>query len=309
MRPRFCSRSGIVSVALLGFTLSISGPAAAQSLFETLFGPSKPAPNRLLPPSGINAGSPYKVVPRPADREERFSPRAEERGSYHTVCVRMCDGYYWPISYSASRSRLYRDANACSSSCGAEAKLFHYRDHGSIEDAVDLSGLAYTRLPTAFKYRKAIVEGCACRPAPWSETEIDRHRVYGLNAEIASGHGSAAATKAASVPVPPPSGPEESLTSTAASDFTPPSPHVAAVPASGDTPKAPASLPDPKPVRSASHDSERSRPAVRRLDTRRTDAPGVRKAASNAGSGGFFGFGGQSSSKLVWPGDAPPRVR
>ena len=29
-------------------------------------------------------------------------------GTYHTVCVRTCDGYYFPISYSTNASRLDR---------------------------------------------------------------------------------------------------------------------------------------------------------------------------------------------------------
>jgi hypothetical protein len=38
--------------------------------------------------------------------------------------------------------------------------------------------MAYTALPNAFKYRKTLVDGCRCRPQPWSEAELARHRAY-----------------------------------------------------------------------------------------------------------------------------------
>ena len=44
---------------------------------------------------------------------------------------------------------------------------------------------AYAALPNAFKYRKTLVEGCRCRPQPWSEAELQRHRGY---AQRQAGH-------------------------------------------------------------------------------------------------------------------------
>ena len=41
----------------------------------------------------------------------------EGSGSYTTVCVRMCDGYYFPISHRVPRNRFYRDADVCRSRC------------------------------------------------------------------------------------------------------------------------------------------------------------------------------------------------
>ena len=71
------------------------------------------------------------------------------------------------------------DADACSASCGAEARLFfHPSTGGDAGSAVDLTGMAYSALPNAFKYRKTLVEDCRCRPQPWSEAEVERHRAY-----------------------------------------------------------------------------------------------------------------------------------
>ena len=54
-------------------------------------------------------------------------------GTYHTVCVRACDGYYFPISYSTLPSRFADDARACQRLCpAAEAELYSFHNPGEI---------------------------------------------------------------------------------------------------------------------------------------------------------------------------------
>jgi hypothetical protein len=86
-------------------------------------------------------------------------------GTYHTVCVRSCDGYYFPISYSTVPSRFADDERACQRLCpAAEAALYAFRNPGEgMEQAVSTSGQAYTALPNAFRYRKEVTGGCSCR--------------------------------------------------------------------------------------------------------------------------------------------------
>jgi Protein of unknown function (DUF2865) len=86
-------------------------------------------------------------------------------GTYHTVCVRACDGFYFPLSFSTVPSRFTDDARACQRLCpAAEAELYSFRNPGEdMEQAVSISGQAYTALPNAFRYRKEIVAGCSCR--------------------------------------------------------------------------------------------------------------------------------------------------
>ena len=112
----------------------------------------------------------------------------ERSGPVRTLCVRMCDGFYFPISSAASRSELARDADKCSALCSTEASLFYYSAAGGgIDTMVDLMGRAYTSLPNAFKYRKTLVRGCQCRPQPWTEAELQRHRGY-ESGVVVSGH-------------------------------------------------------------------------------------------------------------------------
>ena len=86
-------------------------------------------------------------------------------GTYHTVCVRTCDGYYFPVSYSTVPSRFTDDENTCKRMCpAAEATLYSFRNPGEqMEQAVSAGGQQYTALPNAFRYRKELVAGCSCR--------------------------------------------------------------------------------------------------------------------------------------------------
>jgi len=98
--------------------------------------------------------------------------------AYRTVCVRLCDGYYFPLSASSPRARLHRDDDLCRNSCESGARLFYHPVSKDIDDAVDLEGQPYARLPNAFRYRKALKQGCTCRPEPWSEEARQRHDRY-----------------------------------------------------------------------------------------------------------------------------------
>ncbi|MBV8778938.1 MAG: DUF2865 domain-containing protein [Alphaproteobacteria bacterium] len=95
-------------------------------------------------------------------------------GTYRTVCVRTCDGYYFPISYSTVPNRFTDDQRACQRLCPAstDATLYTYRNPGEdMEQAVSISGQQYTTLPNAFRYRKEVVAGCSCRARgqSWAE--------------------------------------------------------------------------------------------------------------------------------------------
>jgi len=209
MRLRHSASTAVLRAATAGILISIGGallapaPAAAQSFFEMLFGSSKPVPQapppghggpaRLLPP-GIDPvfpgrmppGSPFRSIV-PADALDDPAARTDKTTTFRTLCVRMCDGYYWPISYATTRNRFHRDAGVCRSSCGANATLFFAPNPGGqIDDAIDLTGRMYARLSTAFRYRKTLVANCACKPEPWSETEKLRHERYALTEQAAA---------------------------------------------------------------------------------------------------------------------------
>jgi len=86
-------------------------------------------------------------------------------GTFRTVCVRTCDGYYFPISYSTVPNRFADDQRSCQRLCPAtEAMLYSYRNPGEdISQAVSVSGQAYTALANAFLYRRQFTASCSCR--------------------------------------------------------------------------------------------------------------------------------------------------
>jgi hypothetical protein len=103
--------------------------------------------------------------------------------TYRTLCVRLCDGYYFPISFATPVERLAADARACESRCGAEARLFiHANPGGDVAEMTDFAGEPYTKLPNAFLYRTEYIPSCKCQPHPWEAEARQRHRGYALTA-------------------------------------------------------------------------------------------------------------------------------
>jgi len=127
------------------------------------------------------------------DDEDHSDRRPSQRyGGYQTVCVRLCDGYYWPISFSTPSDRLARDAEKCEASCGSPARLFRSRPGAEPDEFVDLNGQPYSRLKTAFLYRTKFDANCKCRPNPWEREALDRHRMYALERASRKGDKTAA---------------------------------------------------------------------------------------------------------------------
>src|SRR5215831_4943019 len=89
---------------------------------------------------------------------------SDSSGSYRTVCVRTCDGYYYPISYATTQDKFAEDAQTCAQTCpAADVVLMSNRTGEDINQAVSSSGAPYSSLPNAFKYRTEVVPACSCR--------------------------------------------------------------------------------------------------------------------------------------------------
>ncbi len=89
--------------------------------------------------------------------------------TYRTVCVRLCDGFYFPVSFSTLPTHFSRDADACQARCAAPAKLYFHQNPGqSIDQMVSHeTQQQYTKLKTAFRYRKEYVSGCSCKTSEY----------------------------------------------------------------------------------------------------------------------------------------------
>jgi hypothetical protein len=118
--------------------------------------------------------------------EEAYDPSLATPGygqtlpyaTYRTVCVRLCDGYYFPISFATVPASFAKDASACTNQCAAPAKLFYYQNPGAeVDSAISLDGVPYTQLPTAWQYRTKLVNGCSCKPNEYDQAKLGEQGV------------------------------------------------------------------------------------------------------------------------------------
>lgn len=112
----------------------------------------------------------WDTTPRRGLETSRIEPFA----TYRTLCVRSCDGYYFPVSFSTLPSNFPQDVQKCQSQCAAPAELFVYRNPGEEpEQMVSADGRqAYNDHANAWRYRKEYVKGCSCKAAEYDPNEI-----------------------------------------------------------------------------------------------------------------------------------------
>jgi pyruvate/2-oxoglutarate dehydrogenase complex dihydrolipoamide acyltransferase (E2) component len=126
----------------------------------------------------------------------------DPNGRYRAVCVRTCDGFYFPITYQTYAGRLAQDAAQCQASCAAPAELYVYRNPGQdMEQAISLNGVPYQELPNAFKFKTTYVKGCSCKESEYNPTEIE---AANQKAEATPAAGTKKKTAAAAAPAPQP---------------------------------------------------------------------------------------------------------
>jgi hypothetical protein len=96
-----------------------------------------------------------------------------QSGTFRTVCVRTCDGAYFPISFATVPGRFPDDEKTCKALCPAtEASLYAYRNPGEdINQAVSIGGQPYSASPNAFRFRQEFNPSCACKAVgqTWSD--------------------------------------------------------------------------------------------------------------------------------------------
>lgn len=143
----------------------------SQRYWSKRKGSSSSKRNKSARRSGLlTTGTPQ----RRSNQQSRGDPR-----TYRTVCVRTCDGYFWPISFATRRKSFRNHERACKSSCNAPAKLFVYANPSQdTADMVDLNGRSYEEYPFAWLYQSRYYSQCKCTPHPWEVASVERHRMY-----------------------------------------------------------------------------------------------------------------------------------
>jgi hypothetical protein len=170
------------AVALAWATQSHTQPMPAVPRSD----PAAPVLHRTAGEMPVNANW-FDQIFESARQQSKPEPERPRRrrydrpkgGTYRTLCVRLCDGFYFPVSYSTRPGRFAGDAKQCEQRCPNGSRLFVHRNPGQdVDDMVDLDGRPYRSLPTAFLHRAQYVADCTCRGNPWDAAAVARHRAY-----------------------------------------------------------------------------------------------------------------------------------
>lgn len=119
-----------------------------------------------------NPGSPDLDVPPAPDALPAPDVAATPTGGSELLCVRHCDGAFFPINYAPARDNETL-TEFCKASCpSAEVSVFSRVPGQDIQTAVGLDGKPYMSLPGALKYQKTLDSSCTCRAAgtTWAQT-------------------------------------------------------------------------------------------------------------------------------------------
>jgi hypothetical protein len=142
-------------------------------LFARLFG------HGAVSGAGIEGGlenEPLDQQGDPTNVTRILNPNGEvdvygPQGLFSTMCVRICDGYFFPGSPNSSSADFARDQRNCEATCpGTEVQLY-YRPPDSYDSETMLSaatGQPYGSLPAAYVYKditKPRVPACGCKGA------------------------------------------------------------------------------------------------------------------------------------------------
>jgi hypothetical protein len=94
--------------------------------------------------------------------ESTEAPPLQATGGSRLVCVRACDGYFFPLQNEPQGRATTRDL--CRALCpNAEVGVFRAPRDGGIEQAVSETGQPYMKLANALRYQKAYDPSCSCR--------------------------------------------------------------------------------------------------------------------------------------------------
>lgn len=148
----FATGAALFAAGWVGFQSDLAGAAGGGR-------------NPLSFLSGVFGASEARIVEIPLDPDASAKPAKRRRAagtsfaSRRPVCVRLCDGFFFPVSAPPGGVEA-----ACADLCPDAAAALYFLPPGSdrIEDAVSTGGARYSALPAALRYRTERVAACAC---------------------------------------------------------------------------------------------------------------------------------------------------
>ena len=156
-------------------------PSRPGNVFEALFGGLA----RLGAPQDQEPQTDARFEDH-GDQPRQSAPSGDKgvqahSGSY-AVCVRTCDGSFFPVSYSGAGSRADSLEDVCRALCpNADVALYSFPFGGTVDEAASPTGEPYANLPNAGKFEKAYDPNCSCRRKgqSWAEALADAEARYG----------------------------------------------------------------------------------------------------------------------------------
>jgi hypothetical protein len=133
-----------LQAAINQYCRTAEAPPRQPNFFEQLFGGGPSQPQQV----------------RASDAPIIDDSNQGRLGGSRVVCVRTCDGYFFPLPAGGREGAQ----EMCQALCPeAETQVFYMAPEGDIERGVSASGQPYTSLANASRYRRAVVPNCGCR--------------------------------------------------------------------------------------------------------------------------------------------------
>ncbi|RBP14366.1 uncharacterized protein DUF2865 [Roseiarcus fermentans] len=118
-----------------------------------------------------------------ANRDGGHGLAADAIGGAVYVCVRTCDGSFFPLPFAGSSGSTL--AQICQALCpNAEMALYTMPFGGTIDQGVSQTGARYTAEPNALKFQQSYEENCSCRRPgqSWADALAAAEAKYGHRA-------------------------------------------------------------------------------------------------------------------------------
>ena len=118
---------------------------------------------------------------RPSHRHSASDRRhSSGGGGAMRVCVRTCDGSFFPLPYSGASGMTLEEV--CQALCpNATMALYTMPFGGTIDEGASATGARYMALPNALKFQQTYDPTCSCRRPneSWADALAEAERLFG----------------------------------------------------------------------------------------------------------------------------------
>lgn len=150
-------------------------PPREKNFFETLFGGG--SDDQQIHDDEMPV-SPDQAPKAPGDEEGGNG----KLGGSQAICVRSCDGGFFPLNFSARHSNLDQLTELCKALCpNTEVAVYTRNPAHDVSTALSVDGQPYEDLPNALKFTKSVEPNCGCKAPNQSWVEALAHAEEVLN--------------------------------------------------------------------------------------------------------------------------------